>query len=241
MLAKVSVAKVFIAKVFVEVLEQRVYTHHACATMSTEVHYFVSLHRLPACLHAKKGAIMATHTLEIGNVRRELPIIDVGDVCVALINLLGDTELTEAAAEALCSKLPADTDLLVTPEVKAVPLAHALSVRSQLPYIVARKTLKPYMVGAMSKTVLSITTGKPQDLFIDGNDVERIRGKRVIILDDVVSTGGTLRGLEALIAEIGGEVIATFAVCTEGDRRDDIVALGHLPLFPKDAVKDPIV
>ena len=127
-------------------------------------------------------------------------------------------------------RLP-EADALVTPEAKSVPLAHALSVRTGLPYIVARKTQKPYMVGAVRKTVVSITTGKPQDLFIDGTDVPRLQGKRVVILDDVVSTGGTLRGLSELLHDIGAKVVATMAVFTEGDRRDDVISLGHLPLF----------
>jgi hypothetical protein len=108
---------------------------------------------------------------------RELPIVNVGPVSVALLNLLGDTRLTEAAAELLAARVPAGVEVLVTPEVKAVPLAHAISVRTGLPYVVVRKTHKPYMVGPVSRTVHSITTGKPQDLVIDGADVPRLRGK----------------------------------------------------------------
>jgi len=83
--------------------------------------------------------------------------------------------------------------------------------------------------------VLSITTGKPQELVIDGADIAKIRGKRVVIIDDVVSTGGTLRGLQQLLTEIGGKVVGTLAVFTEGDSRQDVIALGHLPLYPKEA------
>jgi adenine phosphoribosyltransferase len=132
-------------------------------------------------------------------------------------------------------QLPAQIDTFVTPEVKAVPLAHALSVRTGIPYVVARKTEKPYMVGAVKKTVLSITTGKPQELVIDGSDIEKIRGKNIGIVDDVVSTGGTLNGLTELLTEIGGKVAATLVVFTEGDDRDDVIALGHLPLYPAEA------
>jgi len=177
---------------------------------------------------------MKTHSVQIGSERRELPIVNVGEVSVALLNLLGDTKLTEAAADELARRLPEGVETLVTPEVKAVPLAHALSVRTGIPYVVARKTHKPYMVDAVSKTALSITTGKPQDLFIDGADVPQIRGKRVAIVDDVVSTGGTLRALSELLTDIGGEVVATLAVFTEGDEREDVIALGHLPLFAKE-------
>ncbi|AFV75435.1 phosphoribosyltransferase family protein [Thermus oshimai] len=170
--------------------------------------------------------------MEIAGVRRELPIVQVGpDVAVALLNLLGDTELTEAAAEALAQRLPQEVDVLVTPEVKAVPLAHALSRITGKPYVVARKTEKPYMINPVSRQVLSITTGKPQLLVLDGADVPLIRGRKVAIVDDVVSTGSTLAGLRELIESVGGEVVAVLAVFTEGTPRQDVIALGHLPLF----------
>ena len=175
---------------------------------------------------------MKTHAIQIGSERRELPIVNVGAVSVALLNLLGDTSLTEAAADELVKRLPENIDTLVTPEVKAVPLAHALSVRTGIPYIVARKTEKPYMVGAVKKVVLSITTGKPQELVIDGADIAKIKGKNIGIVDDVVSTGGTLNGLSELLNEMGGNVAAILVVFTEGDKRDDVITLGHLPLYP---------
>lgn len=174
---------------------------------------------------------MKTHEIRIGTLTRELPIIDVGGVSVALLNLLGDTELVEAAAEELARLLPDGVEALVTPEVKAVPLAHALSRRTGLPYVVIRKTEKPYMVDAISRTVTSITTGRPQELVLDGGDVPRLSGRRVAIVDDVVSTGGTLHGLTELLEEVGAQVAGTLVVFTEGEPRDDVVALGHLPLF----------
>ena len=173
---------------------------------------------------------MRTYPVEIAGVRRELPIVQVGPA-VALLNLLGDTELTEAAAEALAKRLPPEVEVLVTPEVKAVPLAHALSRITGKPYVVARKTEKPYMINPVSRQVLSITTGKPQLLVLDGADIPRVRGKKVAIVDDVVSTGSTLAGLRELIESVGGEVVAVLAVFTEGTPRQDVVALGHLPLF----------
>jgi adenine phosphoribosyltransferase len=177
---------------------------------------------------------MSTYSVTVGGETRDLPIVDVGPVSVALLNLLGDTRLTEAAAEALALRVPDGVEVLVTPEVKAVPLAHALSVRTGLPYVVVRKTRKPYMVGAIARTVHSITTGTPQDLVVDGADVPRLRGKRVAIVDDVVSTGGTLTSLTDLLHEVGARVVGTMVVFTEGDPRDDVVALGHLPLFPSE-------
>ena len=180
---------------------------------------------------------MSVHKIVVGSEERELPIINVGEVSVALLNLLGDTALTEAAADELSAKMPSNIEALVTPEVKAVPLAHAISVRTGIPYIVARKTEKPYMVDAVKKTVISITTGKPQDLVIDGADIERLKDKHLAVIDDVVSTGGTLNGLSELLEEIGGKVAATLVVFTEGDERNDVIALGHLPLYPKDMGK----
>ncbi|MFD3004308.1 phosphoribosyltransferase family protein [Thermus tengchongensis] len=175
---------------------------------------------------------MRTYPVEIAGVRRDLPIVQVGpDVAVALLNLLGDTELTEAAAEALAERLPPEVETLVTPEVKAVPLAHALSRITGKPYVVARKTEKPYMINPVSRQVLSITTGKPQLLVLDGADIPLIRGHKVAIVDDVVSTGSTLSGLRELIESVGGQVVAVLAVFTEGTPRQDVIALGHLPLF----------
>ena len=178
---------------------------------------------------------MQTHKVRVGREVRELPVVNVGAVSVALLNLLGDTTLTEAAADELTKKMPAEVEVLVTPEVKAVPLAHAISVRTGLPYVVARKTEKPYMVDAVKKTVLSITTGKPQDLVIDGANLPLLKGKKVAIIDDVVSTGGTLNSLSELLGEVGAEVAATLVVFTEGDERDDVIALDHLPLYSAEA------
>jgi len=173
-----------------------------------------------------------TYAVEVAGVRRELPVVQVGPgVAVALFNMLGDTEVVEEAAAALAKRMPADVETLVTPEVKAVPLAHALSRLTGRPYVVARKTEKPYMINPVSRTVISITTGKPQLLVLDGTDVPLIKDKRVAIVDDVVSTGSTLKGLSDLIADVGGQVVAVMAVFTEGSPRNDVIALGHLPLF----------
>jgi adenine phosphoribosyltransferase len=173
-----------------------------------------------------------THSVTIGAVTRDLPVIEVAPgVSVALLNLLGDTELTEEAGRLLAERLPPETDVLVTPEVKAVPLAHVISRLTGKPYIVARKTEKPYMSAPVTREVISITTGKPQLLVVDGFDVPKIKDKFVAIIDDVVSTGGTLRSLGALMTEIGGKVCGTLAVFTEGDERSDVIALGHLPLY----------
>lgn len=170
--------------------------------------------------------------MNIGGVARELPIVELAPgLSVALFNMLGDTEVTESAGKALANLMPSEVDVLVTPEVKALTLAHVVSRESGKPYVVVRKTQKPYMVNPVVREVLSITTGKPQTLVLDGMDVENLKGKKIAIIDDVVSTGGTLKSLSKIISEVGGEVVAVLTVFTEGDERDDVIALGHLPLF----------
>ncbi|GAA5448343.1 phosphoribosyltransferase family protein [Deinococcus depolymerans] len=175
---------------------------------------------------------MNTFKVQVGAVTRDLPIVPVAPgVSVALFNMLGDTEVTEAAGAELARLLPADIDVLVTPEVKALSLAHVISRESGKPYIVIRKTQKPYMVDPVAREVVSITTGKPQLLVLDGFDVQKIRGRKVAIVDDVVSSGGTLHSIRQIIEEVGGEVAAVVAVFTEGQERPEVTALGHLPLF----------
>ena len=181
---------------------------------------------------AANSGDLKTHQVDVGGVRRDLPIVEVAPgVSVALFNMLGDTEVTESAGKALAKLLPPDIDVLVTPEVKALGLAHVISRESGLPYVVIRKTVKPYMVAPMARDVVSITTGKPQLLVLDGFDVPKIKGHKVAIVDDVVSSGGTLASLRQIIEEVGGEVAAVVAVFTEGQEREEVTALGHLPLF----------
>ena len=172
------------------------------------------------------------HPVQVGTVTRELPVVEVAPgVSIALFNMLGDTEVTEAAGKALAALIPEGVDVLVTPEVKALGLAHVISRESGLPYVVVRKTVKPYMVEPVAREVVSITTGKPQLLVLDGFDVPKIKGHKVAIVDDVVSSGGTLASLRQIIEEVGGEVAAVVAVFTEGQEREEVTALGHLPLF----------
>jgi adenine phosphoribosyltransferase len=185
-----------------------------------------------------EGTIMSydgrTYTVQIGSVQRHLPIFQVAPgVKIAIFNMLGDTEVVETAATALCERLPAETEVLVVPEVKAIPLAHALSARSKLPYVVVRKARKPYMVNCLETEVHSITTGAPQTLFVDGKDVPLLQGKRVALVDDVISTGSTLRGLRQLMTQAHATVVAEVAVFTEGKADDwpHVIALGHLPIF----------
>lgn len=174
------------------------------------------------------------HTVQIGQVTRQLPIFQVAPgVKIAIFNMLGDTEVVETAASLLAATMPATAQVLVVPEVKAVPLAHALSVQCGIPYVVVRKVRKPYMVNCLETEVVSITTGAPQTLFVDGKDVHLVRNKQVVLVDDVISTGSTLRGLRQLMALADASVVGEMAVFTEGGPEDwnGIIALGHLPVF----------
>jgi adenine phosphoribosyltransferase len=175
------------------------------------------------------------YTVELCGQTRDLPLFEVAPkVRIAIFNMLGDTEVVEAAADELAKRLPEGADALMTAEVKSIPLAHALSVRLRIPYVVARKTRKPYMVGATSVEVLSITTGAPQTLWLDGKDLGLVKGKRIILVDDVVSTGSTLAGMHKLVESAGGTVIADSAVFTEGNDSEQwrkVIALGNLPVF----------
>lgn len=173
-----------------------------------------------------------TYPLRIAGLERQLPVVEVSPgVRVALFNLLGDPELTEAVAEALVPLLPAESEILITPEVKALPLTHALAVRTGLPYAVARKSVKPYMYAPVVREVVSITTAARQTLVLDGHDAARINSRSAVIVDDVVSTGSTLEGLKGIIAQVGGNVVGVMAALTEGKPWPEVRALGHLPLL----------
>lgn len=175
------------------------------------------------------------YTVDICGVTRDLPLFEVAPkVRIAIFNMLGDTEVVEAIADELAKRVPTDVDALMTAEVKSIPLAHALAVRMGRLYVVARKTRKPYMVGAMSVEVVSITTGAPQTLWLDGKDLHLVEGKRILLVDDVISTGSTLEGMKKLVAEGGGTVVAEAAAFTEGNdptKWQHIIAIGNLPVF----------
>lgn len=179
-----------------------------------------------------------TYTVRIEGVTRQLPLFAVSpQLRIAVFNLLGDTEITQAAAQGLAKKLQdIDLDVLVTAEAKSIPLAYDLSIRLHKPYIVLRKDHKPYMGNVLSAETLSITTGKPQTLFLDEKDQGLVRGKRVVLVDDVISTGSTLQGMRLLMDKANAKIVGEAAVFTEGERAQwgHIYALGHLPLFTGD-------
>ncbi len=176
-----------------------------------------------------------TFTVDIEGVTRELPLFAVSPkLRIAVFNMLGDTEIISAAAQGLASRLGnLEFDALVTAETKSIPLVYHLAMLTGKPWVVLRKDFKPYMGEAMSAETLSITTGKPQTLYLDEKDQQLLRNRRVALVDDVISTGSTLQGMRLLMDKVGAQVVAEAAVLTEGERAQwkNIIALGHLPLF----------
>jgi adenine phosphoribosyltransferase len=176
-----------------------------------------------------------SYAVEVAGLKRDLRLFEIKPgLKIAILNILGDTELVQACAKELAQKLKdREYDLLVTAEAKSIPLVHALSVETRKPYVVLRKSYKPYMGDAIKAETLSITTGQPQTLILDEKDIELIKGKKVLTVDDVVSTGSTLQGMRMVLDKAGAVVVGDAAIFTEGDRAQwmHIIALGHLPLF----------
>lgn len=175
-----------------------------------------------------------TFDIKVAGVTRKLPVIKISDdLAIASFVILGDTELVCASAKELAKKLP-EVDMLVTAEAKGIPLVFEISkLLNMKNYIVARKSIKAYMDEPLVNEVESITTQKKQLLCLDKMDAEAIRGKRVAIIDDVISTGDSLRAVEELVKKAGGIVVSRAAILAEGDAADrkDIIFLEKLPLF----------
>lgn len=178
---------------------------------------------------------MDFYKMKIAGLERDLPICEVNEhLDIAGFVIFGDAPLTVACAEELLKKCP-EFDYIISPEAKAIPLAHEMSRQSGKKYFVLRKGAKLYMKNPVSVHVRSITTDNVQTLYIDALEGEQIRGKRVIILDDVISTGESLKASEELVNKFGGNIVAKAAILAEGDAadRDDIIYLEKLPLFFK--------
>lgn len=176
---------------------------------------------------------MAMYKMTIAGLERELPICKVNDkLDIAGFVIFGDTEMTVAAAGELLKKCP-EFDFIVAPEAKAIPLAHEMSRQSGKKYFICRKGAKLYMQNPICVNVRSITTDKEQTLYIDSLEGEQLRGKKVLILDDVISTGESLAAVNKLVGEFNANVVAQAAILAEGDaaNRDDIIYLEKLPLF----------
>ncbi|MBR3544965.1 MAG: adenine phosphoribosyltransferase [Oscillospiraceae bacterium] len=177
-----------------------------------------------------------TYEIDIAGMKRQLPLCPVtDDLYIGAFVMFGDVELTVHAAAELLKRVP-EFDYIVAPEAKSIPLAYEMSRQSGINYLIARKKAKAYMTGVFEVRVQSITTAGEQTLIIDTADAEKIRGKRVLILDDVISTGESLRATEELVNRAGGIIVAKAAVLAEGDAagRPDLTVLAPLPLFNPD-------
>ena len=177
---------------------------------------------------------MKTYTLNVAGLTRELPIIKLSyDLSIASFVILGDTEIVRKTAPIIAKKLP-EVDFIVTAEAKGIPLAYEISrVLNLNEYVVARKSVKAYMEEPIEVEVNSITTTNSQKLYLNNQDAKKIKGKRIALVDDVISTGQSLKALERLVEKAGGKVLAKAAILAEGDAKDrkDIIFLEELPLF----------
>lgn len=176
-----------------------------------------------------------TFGVDVAGIHRELPLFEIKPgLRIAILNILGDVEFVQAAAKSLAARLEAvEYDLLISAETKSIPLVYQLAVDSQKPYVILRKNYKPYMGKALQHETLSITTGQTQTLYLDEKDLDLIRGKKVVIVDDVISTGSTLQAIRLIVQKAGAQTVAEAAVFTEGERAKwaEIISLGHLPVF----------
>lgn len=175
------------------------------------------------------------YKMTIAGLERELPLCPINEnLSIGAFIIFGDVDLTVAASAELLKKCP-EFDYIITPEAKSIPLAYEMSRQSGKPYFVVRKKAKLYMQNPVSVSVRSITTDSEQVLILDGAEGEKIRNKRVIIVDDVISTGESLAAVEKLVEKFDVNVVAKAAVLAEGDAayRDDIVFLEKLPLFER--------
>ena len=176
---------------------------------------------------------MKTYTMTIAGITRELPMFPINDdLWIAAFIMFGDVEITVESAKALAKKVP-EFDIIITAEAKGIPLAYEFARITDKDYIVARKGPKLYMKDIISTDVDSITTESHQNLCLGSDEAEKIKGKRVLIIDDVISTGASLTAVEELVEHCGGNICGKAAVLAEGDAalRDDIIFLEKLPLF----------
>ena len=177
------------------------------------------------------------YRMNVAGLERDLPICPVNEkLYIAGFVIFGDQELTVACARELLKRAPA-YDYIITAEAKGIPLAHEMARQAgDAKYILARKGPKLYMRDIFSVTVNSITTAKEQKLYLDGADAALMKGKKILVVDDVISTGESLKALEALVEKAGGEICGRMAILAEGDAQDraDLIYLEKLPLFNPD-------
>ena len=178
-----------------------------------------------------------THEIDIAGLKRQLPICRVtDDLYIGAFVIFGDVELTVHCARELLKRAP-EYDYLIAPEAKAIPLIYEMARQSGAEkYFLARKKAKAYMQGVFEVKVQSITTAGEQTLVLDAEDAAQLKGKRLLVLDDVISTGESLRAMEVLVEKVGGVIAGKMAILAEGDaaERDDIITLASMPLFNAD-------
>ncbi len=180
---------------------------------------------------------MLTYEMDIAGLKRELPLCRVSDdVYIGAFVIFGDVELTVHSATELLKRAP-EYDFILAPEAKSIPLLYEMARQSgENKYFLARKASKLYMTGVFEVEVKSITTDNVQKLVLDKSDAEQIKGKRILIVDDVISTGESLRAIEELVIKAGGIIAGKMFILAEGDaaKREDITYLARLPLFKGD-------
>ena len=177
------------------------------------------------------------HTMTIAGLERDLPLCRLtDDLYIGAFVIFGDAPLTVACAAELLKKAP-EYDYLITAEAKGIPLAHEMARQhGDADYFIARKHTKLYMTSVFESSVRSITTDAEQHLYLDGKDAEKLKGKKILIVDDVISTGESLRALEVLVEKAGGIICGKMAILAEGDaqERPDLIYLEKLPVFNPD-------
>lgn len=173
-----------------------------------------------------------TYDLEIAGATRTLPLIQVApDTWIAYYYSLGDTEVIDRAAKLLAPKMNG-CDIFVTTETKGIPLTHAIATYLGLkPYVVCRKEVRPFMLSPLVVRYKPITAKTEQELFVDGRDAKKLAGKKVGLVDDIVSTGETLQAMAQLVEKAGGKIAKRAALLLEGDEREDVEHIGILPIF----------
>lgn len=177
------------------------------------------------------------HEMTIAGLKRQLPLCKINDdLYIGAFIMFGDVEITKACAAELL-KIAPEFDIIITAESKGIPLAYEMAAQAGMnDYIVARKGPKLYMKNVVTTQVDSITTDHIQTLCLGQDEIDKMKGKRILIVDDVISTGESLKSLEVLVNQVGGQIVGSMAVLAEGDAadRDDILFLEKLPLFNAD-------
>lgn len=174
-----------------------------------------------------------TYRIEISGLSRELPVVALENapVSIAFLDILGDVELLDAAVREILKAVPHKIDVIFGGDTVGLVVAHHAALVSGLPYVVARKKRTPVMSEPLSTSAQSVAAAKPTAFYLDRNRAKLLHGRAVLIVDEVCSTGSTLKALRELAERSGADSVTTAVICTEGDTRDDVISLGHLPVW----------